>query len=61
MRYEQVVDGVWVTPIHKNYKLICCDCGLVHDADFRMHKGKIQFRVKRNNRSTALARRGKDA
>lgn len=57
MRYPQIKDGEWITPIHKGYKMICCDCGLVHDADFRFHKKEIQFRVRRNNRSTALTRR----
>lgn len=55
-KYKELPDG-WITPIHRKFRTICCDCSLVHDFDFRIHKGKIQFRVKRNNRSTALARR----
>lgn len=57
MRYKQIYDHEWETPIRKGYKLICCDCGLVHDVDFRIHKKKIQFRVIRNNRSTGQVRR----
>lgn len=28
----------WVNPIMKGYKLACCDCGLVHDFEFRAFK-----------------------
>jgi len=52
----------WIQPVRKAYRLGCCDCGLVHDVDFKLVKlGKarlIQLRVRRNNRSTALVRRG---
>lgn len=58
MKYKDVGDN-WINPIYKNYTLICCECGLTHKFDFRIHKGKIQFRVKRNNISTALVRRKK--
>lgn len=47
----------WVQPLRTNYKMACCDCGLVHDMEFRIYKGKIQFRVRRNKRSTAQMRR----
>jgi hypothetical protein len=47
----------WVQPIRRGYKFCCCDCGLVHDMDFRVSKGRAQFRVARNNRSTAQVRR----
>jgi hypothetical protein len=56
-RYEQVKAGQWVQPIRKGYKMACCDCGLVHLCDFRIYKGRIQFRAFRNNRSTAAMRR----
>lgn len=65
----------WDVPIMKGYKLACCDCGLVHDMEFRvlqvtkrlkngswagkkmsLGKWRIEFRAKRNNRSTALIR-----
>ena len=55
-RYEELPDG-WITPVHHKFKAICCDCNLVHDFEFRTHKGQIQFKVSRNNRSTALTRR----
>lgn len=57
----------WVQPVPRGYRLACCDCGLVHDMDFRVIKWaggkrtKVQFRVRRNNRSTAMMRRHKKA
>ena len=26
----------WVSPIMKNYRLKCCDCGLVHEFQFKV-------------------------
>jgi len=56
----------------------CCDCGLVHDVEFRViritkqfrdggyeweecdpKKFRVHFKARRNNRSTAAIRRGK--
>lgn len=47
----------WIQPIRRGYKMSCCDCGLVHNMDFRVFKGRVQFRVSRNNRATAQKRR----
>lgn len=50
MRYPQIHDGEWVTPIRKGYKMICCGCGLKHDMTFRINKlGQIQFKSTRIN------------
>lgn len=62
MKYHKVKDMEWVQPKIKGYNMACCDCGLVHVMDFRVikygqNRTKIQFRAKRNNRSTALFRR----
>jgi hypothetical protein len=57
MAYEQPKAGQWVQPIRKGYRMACCDCGLVHTMDFRIHKGRAQFRAFRNNRATAQMRR----
>lgn len=57
--YYQISDGEWIQPIRRGYKLGCCDCGLVHDIDFRIKNNRVQFKVFRNNRSTAMARRHK--
>ena len=65
-RYEHVKDGSWVQPVTKGYKAACCDCGLVHQIQFRVLdtktgkpvKGvKVQFQVSRHNRATAAIRR----
>ena len=56
--YEHPEADEWVQPIRKGYKMACCDCGLVHDMDFRIHKNRVQFRARRNNRATAGIRRG---
>jgi hypothetical protein len=47
----------WIQPVRRDYRLACCDCGLVHSLDFRVRKGRAQFRVSRNNRATAAMRR----
>jgi len=58
MNYDKPKRNEWIQPIRKGYRLSCCDCGLVHDMDFRMRKGRVQFRVRRNNRATAGIRVG---
>jgi len=56
-RYDEPDEGKWVEPVEAGYKMACCDCGLVHNLDFRVEDGRAQFRVFRNNRSTAMVRR----
>lgn len=53
MAYDKPAANEWVQPITEGYKMSCCDCGLVHELDFRVEKGKVQFRVRRDNRATA--------
>lgn len=52
---------VWIRPRRKGYKMACCDCGLVHDLDFRIRRewrgNVVEFRARRNVRSTAAMRR----
>lgn len=57
MKYPQIKSGEWVQPNHKKYKMACCDCGLVHDFEFKIVKGKIFIRGKRNKRATSAVRR----
>lgn len=53
----------WIMPKQPIYKMMCCDCGLVHDIEFDIEFDEITgkdrpiFRVRRNNRSTGQARR----
>lgn len=56
MTYDRPSAGQWVQPIRKGYKLACCDCGLVHRMDFRIHKQRAQFRVFRDSRATGAMR-----
>ena len=60
MKYDEPQEGEWVQPARKGYKFRCCDCGLVHNLDFRIVGNKrkfIQFRAFRNERSTGQVRR----
>ena len=55
----------WIKPEQPKprgvYKLACCDCGLVHDVQFRVDRDGdehvVVMRLRRNNRSTAAMRR----
>ncbi len=57
MAYDKPEAGEWIQPIRRGYKLACCDCGLVHVMDVRVHRGRVQFRVFRHNRATGQMRR----
>jgi len=59
MKYHQLQDGEWTTPVMRGYREMCCSCGLVHVIDFRIRNGNLQFRATRDKRATAAARRGK--
>lgn len=56
VKYQQVEDGIWYHQPKKD-KTACCDCGLVHDVEWRMKNGKLEMRFFRNNRATAQVRR----
>lgn len=63
-RYHQEVEGDdgwtrWVHPVMEGYRMGCCDCGLVHDMDFRVVGDRVEFRARRNERATAAKRRWK--
>lgn len=36
MRYEKPKKGEWIQPRMRLYKMMCCDCGLVHRLRFRV-------------------------
>lgn len=55
--YEQIHEGEWVEPVRKGFSHQCCDCALTHRTDYRVVKGKIQFRVVIDRRATAASRR----
>lgn len=56
-RFTKPRANEWIRPVRRGYKLACCDCSLVHDMDFRVHKGHIEMRFRINARSTAAMRR----
>lgn len=65
-KYPPVQDGEWVAPRHNDYRMRCCDCGLVHVMTFRIMKDtpkkgmlSVKFKATRDNRSTAAIRRNK--
>ena len=37
----------WVQPIPRGYLMACCDCQLVHRLEFRIFRGRVQFRAQR--------------
>jgi hypothetical protein len=56
MKVVRVVSGQWFPLQHTKQVLICCDCGLAHEVDFELVKGRtkqgtqifqLQARVKR--------------
>ena len=48
--------GAWIWPVRHGYVFECCDCGLKHVLDFRVHRGRAQFRAWRVVRSGRLRR-----
>jgi len=57
-RYPVVESNQWVYPKMDGYRMMCCDCGLVHEIDFEVVDAEyVRLRARRNNRSTANARR----
>lgn len=54
------VDGWtdWLQPVENGYRMSCCDCGLVHELDFRISDDgtRAQFRARRHTRATAQKR-----
>jgi hypothetical protein len=57
VRYHVMADGEWLRPRKRGFKEMCCDCHLVHQLEFRINDGKIEFRATRDERATAAARR----
>jgi hypothetical protein len=65
-RYTQVIENDdgwsdWIQPLMSGYRMACCDCGLVHEMDFRIEntsagEARVQFRASRHSRATAAKR-----
>ena len=57
-RYHVAQEGEWIEPRRRGFRWGCCDCGLVHEVDFEVRAdGTLRFRVRRDGRATANARR----
>lgn len=61
-RYPRLKEGLdgwtkWVRPDHEDYKLACCDCGLVHRMQFQVVNGQVEYRASRDMRATSQVRR----
>lgn len=54
--YAQIWAGEWWT-FDQPFDLSCCDCGLVHGMDIRLHEGKVQVKMDVNPKETAKRRR----
>lgn len=57
---EHERDDGWTDWLHPlpGYRMACCDCGLVHEMEFRIDDlGRVNFRAKRHNRATGQVRR----
>jgi hypothetical protein len=51
MTYDKQIQNKWLTPREEGFKLACCDCGLVHDVNFRVKDGRAQINFIRRNKS----------
>lgn len=57
IRYPIRQDDEWHRPIMEGYRMACCDCGLIHEVDFRIVDGHVEMRARRNERATSAKRR----
>jgi len=55
--YFQIEEGAWIEPTKRGFVHQCCGCALTHITDYRVVDGKVQFRVRIDNRKTAASRR----
>lgn len=54
---DAIVEGEWVKPKHRDYRLGCCDCGSIHRMNFRVRGGMVEYQVFRDDVNTRRARR----
>lgn len=57
MKYPKVKGGEWQAPM-TNYRMACCDCGLVHKMEFGIDaRNRLIFRARRDVKETKLLRK----
>jgi len=60
MKYDQVVPGEWIKlKKSSDFRMMCCDCSLVHKVKFKIVGSSIWLRMWQDNRATGQARRKK--
>lgn len=56
--YEQLIDNQWFKIKNLNdFKLQCCDCGLVHDVKFEIQGNELFMMVCQNKEETDKVRK----
>jgi len=60
-RAKVIIDGTWIPLAMTQERILCCDCKLAHDYDFKIvtRNGRrfLYARLTRNRRATAAGRR----
>lgn len=58
--YRQIYDGQWDEPPMRNYRVMCCDCNLIHTYNFRIkhvgNKHKLFVQAIRDDKATKISR-----
>lgn len=61
MRYDEPEENEWIRPMRTGWRHACCDCGSVHDVDFKVVKAgrgnRVHVRFRANRRATVAMRR----
>lgn len=60
-RYTDTEAGRWYKTNLREFKFVCCDCGLVHTINFKIRerprRHRLLMQVFRDNRATGQVRR----
>jgi hypothetical protein len=54
---QQIYEGVWYALAHDIEVTECCHCGLVHETEFKMERGRLWWRSRIHPQATTAARR----
>jgi hypothetical protein len=53
----QMREGVWYALQYDVEITECCDCGLVHETEYKLERGRLWWRSRVNPQATVAARR----
>jgi hypothetical protein len=56
IKFEDIQENEWLWPVHKGYRLRCCDCHLVHKIDFKVEDGDVAIKFRRDTVNTKKER-----